>query len=222
MAASRVDAAELLDFLDAVDADDLWQWLSLRPGAPVEAITDAVRVRRAWAQAQQSNPRHRRAARWIIRHARTVEALLATDPIGLQRLDARVYELRRQHARRLLRQLGEDPDAVETLTHAQDMRAPPEDDSARARATEDDTAACRPAPGDDDDDSAELSTMFPSSPKGPVTFHVDPERILAHARHSGRQSAMLDGLVAVWRDQGLTEQQIAVLLLDELNLRVPM
>ena len=77
---SEIPLADIVRFQYAVGAEDLYDWLGAREDAPRPEILKALQARRAWAQAQQSNPKFREAAVWLIRNYEAVLVLLVDEP----------------------------------------------------------------------------------------------------------------------------------------------
>lgn len=67
---------DISQFLQSVDRDSLFDYYGVRPDAPTPVLEQAIAERRRWAQAQQSNPKYRREAVWLIRHNSHLKDLL--------------------------------------------------------------------------------------------------------------------------------------------------
>lgn len=90
---------EIREFLRLVDAPDLFAWVGTTWTSSPRARADALKKRRKWAQAQQANPKHGKAARWVIRHQAELQRLLVEEPETYRLMLAE--ELRAQGEHRL-------------------------------------------------------------------------------------------------------------------------
>lgn len=69
------DRAEIAQFLTMVGQPDLFRYYELPPEATTEERDAAVKRRRSWAQGQQSNPKYRAEALFVIKHNTQLRAL---------------------------------------------------------------------------------------------------------------------------------------------------
>jgi len=60
---------EIQRFLRTVGKESLFDYFSVRADAPDDTIAAALRDKRAWAQGQQSNPKYRQEAVWVIKNS---------------------------------------------------------------------------------------------------------------------------------------------------------
>lgn len=74
-----LDYSDITQFLQTVGRDSLFDYYGVRADAPTPVIEQAIAERRRWAQAQQSNPKYRREAVWLIRHNSHLKQLLLQD-----------------------------------------------------------------------------------------------------------------------------------------------
>ncbi len=70
------DLKQLDSFLVKVGKESLFEYYKLGTGAPAEELAQAVRKRREWAQGQQSNPKYRDEALWLIKNNNLVRRVL--------------------------------------------------------------------------------------------------------------------------------------------------
>lgn len=98
---------EIERFLQHVRQPSLFSYLNLSPAAAADTIRKALQARRVWAQSQQSNPRHREEALWLIRNRRLLDrALLEERGAYLQSL-ARARQVRAlTHVRHFMTIMG--------------------------------------------------------------------------------------------------------------------
>ena len=66
-------------FLQQQGADDLFVYLKLDADAGPEAVGAALKKRRSWAQGQQSNPKYRTEAVWVIKNMSSLRHLLVDN-----------------------------------------------------------------------------------------------------------------------------------------------
>ncbi|HJN74044.1 MAG TPA: hypothetical protein QGF58_08950 [Myxococcota bacterium] len=74
-----LDYSDISQFLSSVGRDSLFDYYGVRADAPSPVIEQALAERRRWAQAQQSNPKYRREAVWLIRHNAHLKQLLLQE-----------------------------------------------------------------------------------------------------------------------------------------------
>ncbi len=72
----RRDLDEIERFLASVGRTSLYAYYSIEPDATLEELENAVRKRRNWAQGQQSNPKYKAEALFLIKHNATVRRVL--------------------------------------------------------------------------------------------------------------------------------------------------
>ena len=95
-------------FLKLVEKSDLFEYYALATDAGEDLIEESIKKRRSWAQGQQSNPKYRGEALWVIKNMTLIRrALVATGggvivPGGI----AAFYALRRRAARGAAQRLG--------------------------------------------------------------------------------------------------------------------
>jgi hypothetical protein len=70
---------EIERFLQLRGKNSLFSYLNLSQEASPQAVRATLQKRRAWAYAQQHNPRHRDEALWLIRNLRCVSDALTTN-----------------------------------------------------------------------------------------------------------------------------------------------
>ncbi len=86
-------------FLASVGRSTLFEYLELSEDADDDAVEAALRLRRGWAQAQQSNAKFRHEAVWVLRYASLCRRLLTSER------DAYRAALRREQGQRQLEAL---------------------------------------------------------------------------------------------------------------------
>lgn len=81
---------ELRRFLADKGAADLFEYLKLARDSSGDAAAKAIKERRAWAQARQSNAKYRQEALWLIKNVKLMrKVLLEERPSYLRELDDR-------------------------------------------------------------------------------------------------------------------------------------
>lgn len=65
--------------LKLVDKPDLFEYYGLAQDAADDAVEEAIKKRRTWAQGQQSNPKFRNEALWIIKHMSLIRRALVEE-----------------------------------------------------------------------------------------------------------------------------------------------
>lgn len=71
------DLEEISSFLTSVGRGDLFEYFGVQTDAPDDDVLAAVKKRRTWAQGQQSNPKYRQEALWVIKNvARCKRAMI--------------------------------------------------------------------------------------------------------------------------------------------------
>ncbi len=84
------DFDTLRTFLATVGAADLFDYLKLERGASGDAAAAAIKKRRGWAQGQQSNPKYRQEALWVIKNVKLLRtALIDQRAAYIAELDGR-------------------------------------------------------------------------------------------------------------------------------------
>ena len=82
------DFNEFDRFLAAAGMESLFDYFGLKEDADAETVANAISERRTWAQGQQSNPKFRAEALWIIKHQKLVQrTLLETRAAYLDHLN---------------------------------------------------------------------------------------------------------------------------------------
>jgi hypothetical protein len=82
------DLDEISRFLASVGKSSLFEYLGAATDAPNDEMEKAIRTRRSWAQGQQSNPKYKREALWVIKNiARIKRALLEDRAAYVKALD---------------------------------------------------------------------------------------------------------------------------------------
>ena len=87
-------------FLSQVARDNLFQYLGLRLEATDDEARAAIKKRRSWAQGQQSNPKYRSEAIWVIKNISLIKQIL------LEERTTYVQQLRLEKHRSALRTLS--------------------------------------------------------------------------------------------------------------------
>ncbi|MEC8422404.1 MAG: DnaJ domain-containing protein, partial [Myxococcota bacterium] len=62
------DLDHIQRFLTTVGRSSLFEYFGVEPDAPDDGVEAAIKQRRAWAQGQQSNPKYRQEAIWVIKN----------------------------------------------------------------------------------------------------------------------------------------------------------
>lgn len=75
-----IGVGEIRTFLEQTGKADLYAWLDVPWTASRSRRAEALKKQRAWAQAQQSNPKHKDSARWVIQNYRHLKELVVDDP----------------------------------------------------------------------------------------------------------------------------------------------
>ena len=89
------DFDQLSTFLSTVGKADLFEYLGIARDAAEDATIAAIKKRRGWAQSQQSNPKYRHEAIWVIKNVKLCRRAL------LEHRDGYIAELDgRDHARK--------------------------------------------------------------------------------------------------------------------------
>ena len=73
------DIDDIAKFLASVGKSTLFEYFGAAEDASDDDVTDAIQKRRAWAQGQQSNPKFRQEALWVIKNVRRSKAALITN-----------------------------------------------------------------------------------------------------------------------------------------------
>jgi len=92
----RMTVAGVDEFLRSQQQPTLLSWLDLADDTSPGDTRRALKERRAWAQAQQSNARHRVQAMWIIRNHADLLHTLVEDPAAYHTLCAALDQYRRE------------------------------------------------------------------------------------------------------------------------------
>lgn len=77
--------SSVAQFLRQQDTHHLFSYLKIDTVATEDEVKSALQARRRWAQGQQSNPKHRTEAVWIIKNISTLRALLIDNREEYQR-----------------------------------------------------------------------------------------------------------------------------------------
>ena len=70
------DLKEIEEFLSGVGKGSLFEYYSVSEECPDEELERVIKKRRSWAQGQQSNPKFRREAIWLIKQSALVRRVL--------------------------------------------------------------------------------------------------------------------------------------------------
>lgn len=78
------DFETIEQFLKLVEKSDLFDYYGLHPDAPEDTVEETIKKRRAWAQGQQSNPKFRNEALWIIKHMALIRRAVLEERVTYQ------------------------------------------------------------------------------------------------------------------------------------------
>lgn len=82
--------------LASVGKADLWEYYGLGSDAALDALEEAIKKRRTWSQGQQSNPKYRPEALWLIKNMALVRRALIEERASYQEELGRRAQLKNQ------------------------------------------------------------------------------------------------------------------------------